>query len=536
MSDSREKTYISRVRTQNPEDGMQSVYFMRGKFGSGTFQNSEMDSLDMNNIRQSINTDNTAQCNTTFRGAMYSSLFHAGLISADSGSDTPPLPLPATEVHSSEIKACYWKSGGLDSTYTDDYYNTVNTSNAVLSDSVWGCGVWEGGILRNTVWMSGSERSISNSIFGETYSILPSSEAGFNLPSKYPVPANYNFGGGVDSLQENYTKDMIPTLVNNTIRYAGSVDNLASVFVNGEIQGSVWNGGTFMRGMVRSSDINAGEDDFFGSPAPEDTFTPTVWARGIWLSGYFSYFSELDTLNSVTDQNQHLADNKRCLFMGISASICDNTVTTLGISEAGYSDYINNVGDSTSVHNASSLFSRKIWKRNISSGDTDFAYTSFSGHFVNGILYENYIIGDNNILFNINSSIGGWFMSMDDPSPDYVIKDISDYPLLFDSSFRVSDSVSLGIPLSAPVMTYRITAWTPIFKVNIPYYMNGGNVDDKADVLQNLYTRHNSSTKFGDSTDINNLNPVPLTGDKVSFYQGSGSVWHPDEPWGEPKE
>jgi hypothetical protein len=582
-----------RVRRQFNADGVMSVYWKRGKFNNGMFQFSHFDSLDLNQIRQTIISEEVADNESIFNGMIYSSKWKNGLFIAEASDDEYPLAdtvndfdeEPNSLFYYSNWEKGYWKTDGLETTgggftitspldTTDD----IQISNALFSRSIWSAGVFEGGIFDLSIWRSGVSENeptvtMKYKTTSETLVGGDPNNLGYYIASKEVNGTNFDYGtNGVNILPQMENDLMfINNYKNLDLRFVGSVDNLASIWVNGTMRGSVWHGGIWQRGMFRERVFEKATDlDFFGNPQTEG-YQLGVWQRGIWMSGYFSYYNDKVIMNGADlDINANLYNNptnipitdnnegRRCLFFSINAKSLNDPSNFMAMNDDSFTNYISDADSSDeNIHNYASIYSRTLIKKTITNMLVDKSYWNiFNGSFINGVIYAPsninlFIEDDNKMVFSLFSTLGDSYL--DSTTFGVLLSVFNNTDNIFNKEIKTSSStIKTVIPYkeALPALMYDTgnSTW-----LNVNLNANGFQFINN-NVIQRYGTpnytdsniwRHNTDDStsgttqlFGDGTITKQL-PELLDSDdnknKVSIAQGSGIKWHSDESEGEPK-
>lgn len=559
---------INRVRNQFNSDGVYGVYWKRGDFGNGILQFSYFDSLDLNNERQNIITEVESKNNSIFRkGYVYSSTWKAGLFVAISNIDIYPFTddlEPNSLFYYSSWEMGYWKAKGLNSNHFGPYSSSLDTTdniditNALFSRSLWSSGVFEGGSFDLSIWRSGFT-GINGSIGltriieykGEQTQLIRSEDnLAFNIDYTFNN-TDYTFGTNGSSGIPFFKNDnnFISTFENSNYRKNGSVDNMASIFVNGHMRGSVWHGGLWMRGMFEHKDNIS--KNFFGSDISiNDTYSLGIWTRGIWFSGYFSSYNDKNT-NIYTNDN-YMYNNgvvsekgKRSLFFGIDSSSLSDANNIMGMSDNDYEAYVLDTSNGiNSKHNFASIFSRRLLKDSVDSNNPNIIkntkpyFNIFNGSFMNGIFYQ-----ENNdyerMIMSVFSNFGDFIRISSGVKQIGIDNNIKYFNTEFKTGNNISDTFSIN---------YSNVGILKGSSSNIVSISDGNIINNNSPINLNIW-RHNidespnNTSHFGDGVIVNGTNGLMFMDDsfnrrnriQVSIAQGDGMVWINDEANGEPR-
>jgi hypothetical protein len=582
-----------RVSNQYNNDGIMSVYWKRGSFNNGVFQFSHWDSLDLDNENQSKITSVEIDNYSIFRkGFIYSSEWVNGLYYANSSRETYPfetLGAPADEPNSlfyySHWNKGYWKAIGLINSGSNGestpFYSSLDTTddiqitNALFSRSLWDSGVFEGGTMELSIWRSG--------VIEDTTLVYKNSSAGltktlditnpvFFINSTTYKNADFDFStsgvSGLDFITNDNT--FIDTLKDSRYRFVGSVDNLASIFVNGHMKGCIWHGGIWQRGMFQHKSLI--DVDFFerniNINSSLDKFQLGIWNRGLWLSGYFSYYNDaiinrLDiTEDDVINKHLYLYDNgvlnspsKRCLFMSINAVNVDNNSNIIGINSGVFNNLVSDItNEVNNINNYSSFFMRRLLKGRTNTLGTTLPdkkpyFSVMNGSVLNGVLYNDISMIDDTHLdryvLSANATVSNKYIYTN-TDENYLVsannpKDSKAF--LYDIYYSSSISDKFTIPYNLTPFTNSASNWVSISD-NPGYLINYNNGTTTITKDSPCKWRHNIDdtitsgvVKFGDGTTIINLGvrPMAMGSVYVSIAQGDGQLWINSEDCGEPR-
>ncbi len=572
---------INRIRKQYNEDGVMSVYWKRGEFNNGLFQFSHFDSILAISNSRVEHIGGSLSGNSTFKGLIYSSLWKNGLFYASATDDSYPLldvdkQEPRSLFYYSVWEKGYWNAIGLDNDSETplDTNDGIQISNALFSRSLWNAGIWEGGIFDLSVWRCGVYNNNTNQIFTtyKTRQIELTKGNPDSLSFTLDIPPltknDFEYGDtGIKVIPEiRNNMDFFINIVNLNIRYAGGIDNLASIWVNGTMRGSVWHGGIWQRGMFKHKDLTGNMLDMYGNiPDNDNKYQLGIWTRGIWLSGYFSSYDDkkikkdpllLNTNSHLTNDyslNRNNNEGRRCLFFAIKASSLTDPTNLLGMNDTAFSNYINEANNVDSSHNYSSFFSRRLLKESATqSYNVAKPYWSqFNGSFINGVIYASsnsneFLTDEKRMIFSLYSTISNKYL---DAKGNGVNGSnvIANSDSVFFKNFKTSSlSTKLDIPFGLATPMWSSTTnewvWTSTTQYN---FINNGILQKQGvpNFIENNSWRHNidESTvglSYGDGT-LTNLITENLDSDdnltRVSIAQGSGIKWISDESEGEPK-
>ncbi len=592
---------VNRTRRQFNSDGIMSVYWKRGDFGKGVFQFSHWDSLDLNNDKQSIISEKESKNYSIFRnGAIYSSTWENGLFYANSSRDRYPF-LESDEPNSlfyySRWKKGYWKANGLKN--IDDinkpFYSSLDTTddisitNAMFSRSLWDAGVFEGGVMDLSIWRSGISSSsgleYKNTII-DLVTTTNSNNAVFYIDGVSGTNTDFAFSTsslaqGLDFLSNDDT--FLTSLENSQYRYVGGVDNLASIFVNGHMRGTVWHGGVWQRGMFQHKDFqvkNQVDFDFFDndlSSNPQlDPYQLGIWNRGLWLSGYFSYYNDkLVSYDNPTDTSYLYYNGdkttpkagRRSLFMSLDAALVTDNTTVLGINSVNYTNIINVANyNENDVNNYASFFMRRMLKERTDVSGTNSLvpikpyFSIMNGSVTNGVIYQdikftNTDDHEDRYVLSLTSTVSNMYNKTAINDTYKVLNNVAgdDKAFIKDFAYSKSSVDRFQIPYNSSPVTYDTGAW--VFVNNngafdsgfLSNYNNGfpSPITPYPHIWRHNYDeRTEYGAKIGDGTIVNGTNGLrgmSLTNDftsnlqQVSIAQGAGLSWIPTELQGEPK-
>jgi len=516
----------NRVLSQFNNDGILSVYWKRGEWSNGIFQFSYWDNKSINNVDLGIISESGNE-SMFDNGCFYSSYWKGGLWNNRSSNNTTNSStiIPNSLFYRSQWEKGYWKADGLTGT-TDN----IEITDGIFSRSVWNAGVWEGGLFDLSVWRSGvssntnltykgTTLALTTTITGKNYTFAVNHA---NIPTTMigdPTTLTYNN----DSTFITNIDNIIST---KSLRYLGGVDNLASVWVNGWMRGSVWHGGVWQRGMFSHKEITSIDSFDFFDDGENNKISLGVWVRGLWLSGYFSYYNDKNVIGQspsygTTYEYLNETNGHRCLFMGIKANAytsegdwdLDNM---FGISKAKLDFELSSVN--LAINNIASLFGKAM----IKSGSTRY-FSIFNGTFVNGALFDdNTNVNDSNRpVLSIFASIGKYFYK-NNTTGEISIDGVSDK---FVNEIKVTKTdklMSLFIPydLSYPIYNdggvwKNITSTNASVLTYLNSFYNGHYAVSSVDWVKSIW-RHNHSI-IGDGGTI------------PSILQGVGYKWNPTQ-------
>lgn len=465
---------VNRVFSQFNNDGILSVYWRRGEWNGGMFQFSYWENKDINGTDLPIVSVN-GNSSTFDSGCFYSSYWKGGLWNNRASTNTPDTQLtntPNSIFYRSQWEKGYWKADGLTGG-TDN----IEITDGIFSRSVWNAGVFEGGLFDLSIWRSGVTSNVNLTYQGTTTALTTAIPTGKNYT--FAVNSTYTPTTMIGNpTSTSYTNDAsfitsIDSIIGGKkMRYLGAVDNLASIWVNGTMRGSVWHGGVWQRGNFVSRNISSIDQYDFFDDSENNTIMSGVWVRGLWLSGYFSAYDDTNVIGQpssygTTYEYLNKTNGDRCLFMGIKANAYTNEIdwdveSMLAISKSKMTDELSSTNLTT--NNPTSMFSRTMLT---SSGNKYF--TIFNGIFMNGIIFDSTASTNvNRPILSIFSSLGEYFykvntygvISTDGVNAKFV-KDIkvaksnklmtlfvpSDviYPLYYDSTWKAVDSSNASV-------------------------------------------------------------------------------------------
>ena len=318
-----EQIVYNRVTTQNNTDGVSAVYVYRGDFENCIIQHSLMKSTNLND--DIVYNDNNFNINiedcwtymTQLNGVKFNTSATSDVVSQ------LHLSTPTNMVYFSEWNYGIWNvTTGIDS---DVDKNSLITD-ALISRSVWNSGVFYGGTINNSIWRSGTAINI-------TYHF--ENRAIYTIPSTNSISLNVH--DGMDGVREVYDDDI--SLINDSnftinmtkTRYKGGVDNFASIFVNGRMNGCVWHGGVFMRGMFTDKTYVNPNKAFNTIDEPVNTsIQKAVFCRGIIMGGYFGKYinDSKDISTYILSYNSSLMTDNNTM-LGTNVLVYDTFSTTI---------------------------------------------------------------------------------------------------------------------------------------------------------------------------------------------------------------
>lgn len=334
------------------------------------------------------------------------------------------------------------------------------------------------------------------------------------------------------------------------LRYTGGVDNLSSMFINGDMRGTIYHGGLWSKGVFRHKEIKKGSNDFFEVESLVNTSQVGVWLRGVWLSGYFSQYDDTSLFNEVEsgDVNKHLTNpNDRSLLLSIRAGSGLVNDNIFGLSDIDLrnveSDLTFNVVKSR--HSFASLFTRRLLRETTSIDEEDGLYFSvLNGTLTNGIIFDDLNDNPDRMLLSVNASVGDKFYSTtgEKRSLDYISEPI-DFQY-FRQQIKKSENSLYFIPYQSNItpLYYFYGFVSAMTKDSLQLFYNfNKNVTSKYDILW----RHNHS-HYGDGSKLSDIaNPQELfnisnikisDGERdISSSQGSGQTYINGEIGGEPR-
>ncbi len=588
----------TRVRRQVNSDGIMPVYWKRGSFDNGMFQFSHWDSLNLNNDRQLIISEDENKNSSIFRrGLIHSSLWKSGLFYANSSRDRYPFndtDEPNSLFYYSHWERGYWKAKGLkkmnEVLISSPYYSSLDTtdnieiSNALFSRSLWDAGVFEGGTMDLSIWRSGvTDNNIQLEYKKGIVNLVPSSATNnlaFLVSDKAGTNTDFVFStSGVNGFNfvENGTS-FIKNIKNSNYRWVGSVDNMSSIFVNGHMKGSIWHGGIWQRGMFEHK--NLVDIDFFDrditSNVTLDNYQLGIWNRGLWLSGYFSnYDDRIIDKKSINPQinNSYLFNNattteagRRSLFMSIDAENVTDNGNIIGINTTNFNNLLNVIKyNVNNKNNYASFFMRRLLKertdRNaINTYPNKKAYFSvMNGSVLNGVLYQDMIFTGNtdhedryvlSLFATVSESYNKTaYNNQFRVSQNNIAGDKNAF--VYEISYSKSSIDKFVIPYTMSPLTWDTSQWSVINNngtFNQSFLTNYNNGFATPTTPFPHIWRHNYDERtsigslFGDGTIVNGtsgLRPMYYNSNnnqvQISIAQGDGMSWISDEPQGEPK-
>jgi len=560
-----ENIQLERVIEQFTNDGVMSVYWKRGIFNNGIFQFSHWSNQTLDKVDNNIITKNSINVNSTFNsGLIYHSFWDGGLFNAEPTNDEYPLLFETNEPNSifyrSQWKKGYWKvsDNGLDTDDTDD----IRICDALFSRSIWSSGVFEGGIMDLSVWRSGVTENCNIEYYNDIIqlNVADIDDLTLALPNGTIIPEYTDFSdtSQISSLKNG--TNFLSSLENSNLRLMGNVDNFASIWVNGCMKASIWHGGVWQRGMFSHRDFINGDLDFFDDIVTNnDTFQVGVFLRGMWLSGYFSFYNDrnidygqLDQGLSYGDNNEHLLEDekfRRCLFMGVKAGDATENNNIFGLTETLLESIKIDISTNptTSIHNYSSLFSRKLIKETTTNLTALKHYwCQLNGSMINGLLYDSAVspIADKRFILSLFASVSDMYLSTKNNNS------VTQLSLTyFQEKIKITQNSDYFIPYSIISPLYYNGSWLEIaFSeiISISYLSGIWNNQSRFQWKTLNIWRHNngsqstSGNSIGDGTIVNGTNGLPYVefdGDlvQVSIAQGCGLEWIPNEPFGEPR-
>lgn len=542
-----------RINKQYNSDGLMSVYWKRGKFYNGIFQFSVFDSLNLDNNKQTVISENVNDNYSHFTGIFYTSRFVNGLYYALADNTTKILS-ETKNIQSLFYKSIwekgYWKAVGLESDASDD----IEITNALFLRSLWKSGVFEGGVFDLSVWLSGVDENITMK-YKNSQTVLSKSTNSIVYSLGYRTDNNYDDYVFGDLSNIDNDSSFITYFENSNYRYLGDIDNLASIWVNGLFRGSVWHGGIFQRGYFRHKDLSETQKDFFNVPSQLGNYQISIWNRGLFLSGYFSYYNDKYIKQGVNlSINAHMYNDpykldintnnkgRRCLFMSINSNIVNDNTSIMGMSSDSYLDFVNDSKIKINKHNYASVYSRKMVKTSTNKP----YFNMFSGAFINGIIYQDETTNFNNsekIIISLFSSISEYYVSLS--NINNVTYSTINYNF-FENIIKLSDSNrthEISYNLSPIVYNTITTDWEfAVTPTDQSYLDIVNNTYLSIVTTYNLWRfnteEYNMTDNFGDGTDTSllpeyiDINDKPI---KPSIAQGCGMKYHKNEASGEPK-
>jgi hypothetical protein len=553
---------LQRVIDQFTNDGIMSVYWRRGIFNNGIFQFSKWGNRDLDNVESTIITKDKVLNESVFNsGVFYYSTWDGGLFNAEPTNDTYPLELDITEPNSlfyrSQWNKGYWSvsDNGLE---TDDS-DTIRITDALFSRSLWTAGVFEGGMMDLSIWRSGVESETELHYFNDTVDINIAEDGDLTMamPNSITTPAATSF----------FDVDQIPSLQNGTnfltnletsgLRLMGNVDNFASIWVNGCMRGSVWHGGVWQRGMFIHRDFEQNDLDFFDdNVATNDEYQVGVFLRGMWLSGYFSYYNDRNIdfgqaggNFAYGENNEHLLEDekfRRCLFMSIQAGGAGENDNIFGIAETLIESIKTEISTDpvNSDQNYASVFARKLIKQTDTNPTALKPYwTQMNGSMLNGLFYDNAadLQNQERAIISLFASVSDLYAS---PADSAVLTQVSlNY---FQESIKISQNSEFFVPYTIISPLYYNSVWSKIGLDNFASFSYLSGIWNNQSLLQwknlNIWRHNNGSQStsgdgIGDATIVESLPTVEFENEDVtvSIAQGCGLEWIPGEPYGEPR-
>jgi hypothetical protein len=526
---------LSKSKLSNPEskihqakdDGIMPVYWNRGIWGNGIMQFSYWRNLTINNIENKTITKTETENASIFRnGCMYSSYWEGGLMKAAASANQITSAnrklngtSPFTIFYKSQWEKGYWQSVSSIPSNTTTVDDKTPITDALFIKSVWSAGIFEGGIFDLSVWRSGTISSGVKVIYSNNSEITLAMSSG----EMNPLFALSN----VDLNEINTDTDKTGLVKASTLfttlakmRYIGSVDNFASVWVNGTMRGSVWHGGIWQKGIFKhKSYSNSSKLNFFDMPnANNDSIG--VWTRGIWLAGYFSYFND-ESLKTVYG-NEHLdrKNGQRCVFMGMNATSINNNL---------YNDTsifgVNTVSESL-LNNKASVFGRRMFRVNNGS-DTRF-FSIFNGTFINGTFLDD-VSSDN----KANKLIISPFAVVGETGYDFTNRTIKNITTVnYKDNQMLSDIVSKKVSISTTT-TYTI----PFTSTGVMYLNSGTIIADSGEFLGSAFNGAFHSTSTTNNGIWRHDHAIVGDGHNVSsttksVLQGSALLYHVSDNYG----
>lgn len=472
---SNEQIEYNRVTTQNNTDGIMSVYFHRGDISNSIIQYSILQSYDMNNANNYDMTA-TSNCISIKDSHIFMSQINGVLFKTTStSSDVSKLHLttPNSLVYQSEWNYGMWiVDSGIDAGVGTDNLIT----DALISRSIWNTGVFYGGTINNSIWRSGFNEAIK---YSNDITTMPSSDnVGWVVSNNVTTYKDYSLNSF--------------NITDNDVRYVGHVDNCASIFVNGRMNGCIWHGGVFKRGMFTDKTyINPTKTfDTVDEPINRSGFVQkSVFARGVILGGYFGKYI---IKNSTTFNLPH---DISTYILSYSADKMTDNNTMLGTNDV--------TSDTHSV-----FLTRKNMRVNNNPttivGDYPY-FCVINGLMSGGYLYNDVLLPNNDsVLFNTNSRIGNAYISIQ--QDEYTFENgIGNYITLNPTDPYVYDDKYVNI---------KVSVWSN--NEDISWRHNIYDLDQTTSVFTDYYY-------YGDNTTVSG----------VSIAQGDGSILH-DNMYGEP--
>lgn len=519
----------NRVLNQFNSDGVYSVYWRRGDWKNGIFQFSYWENKDLNNL-DNINISVSSFNSHYERGVFYSSYWKGGLWENNaSGNSVNTLntTVPNSVFYRSTWEKGYWKADGLDAS-TSGTSDGIKITDGIFSRSLWNAGVWEGGLFDLSVLRSGvSSLTIMN--YKGTSLALTAYDSGNNFtlavsspsaPTTLPEPSAVNFTNN---------SSFITNINSSGLRYVGGVDNLSTIWVNGWMRGSVVHGGIWQRGMFSHKHISTTDSFDFFDDNEVNKNEIGIWVRGLWLSGYFSYYNDYNIVGQSpsygTSKNYLNSSNgTRCLFMGIKAtkytSISDwDRTTSLGISKPKLDTELASATLDSLNHNYASIFCRSMIK-----GSKRY-FTIFNGTFINGSIFDNStnVSLTNRSIVSIFSTIGKYHYNVTNSNP---LGDNATITSKLTSSIKLAQSI-------------KLINYTIIYNNSVsPIYYNGSSwvrIDDNTpaeNYLEQLYNGGYYSNSIDWTKSIWRHDQTTVGDDTItsSIAQGVGYKWNTDQP------
>ncbi len=474
----------NRVTSQNNPDGIMSVYIHRGDVSNSIIQHSVIQSYDMDNVNSYDMTDPTKYVKTTDSHIFMSQINGLRFETSATSSAVVTLHLttPNSIVYQSEWNYGIWdiiqnisSNGGIDSGVTTDRYIT----DALISRSIWNTGEFHGGTMNNSIWRSGFNKSIkySNAIQTDV-AINDLSLQVANDVTTHKAYTTYN-----DNL-DNFD------ITDSDVRYVGHVDNCASIFFNGRMNGCIWHGGVFKRGMFTDKTyINATKTfDTVDEPINRTDFIQkAVFTRGIIQGGYFGKYIIKNSSNAALP-----ADISTYILSYSATKMTDNN-TMLGtndITPDTYSVFLtrNNIRVNTGNYIT-----------NITTPRQNYPYFCVinclmsGGHLYNDTTSPNI----DSVLFNTYSRAGGAY-STNQPDSYVFENGLGNYITIYPGNPYVSNNGNINI---------NVSVWSNNQDISWRHNMN--NLSNTSDVYVNYYY-------YGDNTNI------PIY--SISIAQGDGSI------------
>ncbi len=470
----------NRVTTQNNPDGIMSVYIHRGDVSNSIIQHSVIQSYDMDNVDSYDMTDPVKYVTTTDSHIFMSQIngLRFETTATSNNVDTLHLTTPNSIVYQSEWNYGVWdisSNNGIDSGVTTDRYIT----DALISRSIWNTGEFHGGTINNSIWRSGFNKSIKYSNTIQTDIAIDN----LSLVVNNNVTTHKAYTTYTDNLN-NFD------ITDSEIRYVGNVDNCASIFFNGRMNGCIWHGGVFKRGAFTDKTyINPTKTfDTVDEPINRPVFVQkAVFTRGIIQGGYFGKYiskpADISTYilsynaNKMTDNNTMLGTND------ITPDTYSVFLTRNNI-RVNTSDYITSVTTPTQ----------------------NYPYLCIINCLMSGgYLYNDTTLPNiDRVLFNTHSRIGDAYSSP--VQPNYVFENgIGNYITINPGNPYVANNGNV---------TINVSVWSN--NKDISWRHNIYDLGDTSDAYINYYY-------YSDNTTINS----------ISIAQGDGSILY-DNMYGEP--